>query len=132
MLVVSIQRLNIVFSHRLSLITFAGWFVRGLPFGSPPTPPQIQGQAPKNPRKNTPLCHFGHMTGGCFFRPSGGRNASATAEQTRWSFLLVGMPFNRLIYISGCQLGFLANNQVLLERMAFIQEALECWANNQV
>jgi hypothetical protein len=31
------------------------------------------------------------LTAGCSFCPFGGRNASAAAEQMRWSFLLVGL-----------------------------------------
>ncbi|MCX5921194.1 MAG: hypothetical protein NTW61_07755 [Candidatus Melainabacteria bacterium] len=36
--------------------------------GTPRHPPQIQGQAPKNPQKANPLCHKG-MDEGMFFLP---------------------------------------------------------------
>ncbi|MCX5920758.1 MAG: hypothetical protein NTW61_05485 [Candidatus Melainabacteria bacterium] len=34
---------------------------------APRHPPQIQGQAPKNPRKNTLLCHQKGIDGGMLF-----------------------------------------------------------------
>ena len=36
---------------------------------APRHPPQIQGQAPKDPQKATPLCHQKGIDGGMFFLP---------------------------------------------------------------
>ena len=62
-------RLNSIFSHRLSFLDLAGWFVRRLLFGNPPTPPENSGGTPlKSPQKATHLCHKG-IDGGMFFLP---------------------------------------------------------------
>ncbi|MCS6267332.1 MAG: hypothetical protein H2174_07170 [Vampirovibrio sp.] len=37
--------------------------------GTPRHPPQIQGQAPKDPQKATRLCHQKGIDGGMFFLP---------------------------------------------------------------
>jgi hypothetical protein len=41
----------------------------GACLGTPQHPPQIQGQAPKDPQKATPLCHQTGIDGGMFFLP---------------------------------------------------------------
>jgi hypothetical protein len=72
---------------RLSLVGLSG----GLLFGSPPdTPPQTQGQAPKNPQKATPLCHKG-IDGGMFFLP------------LRWTERIDDCRANAMVVPIGCQ-----------------------------
>ena len=62
-MMIPIQVLNRIVSNRLSLSCFDGRFVRGLLFGSPPTPPTKSGATPygKTALNATPLCHYGHV-----------------------------------------------------------------------
>ncbi|MCX5920157.1 MAG: hypothetical protein NTW61_02355 [Candidatus Melainabacteria bacterium] len=72
---IPIHTLNALFSNRLSFLALAGWFVRGKPLKTPKKPPAYATRRA--------------LTAGCSFCPFGGRNASAAAEQMRWSFLRV-------------------------------------------
>jgi len=88
MMMSNIQALNRIASNRLSLAFLVGWFVRGLRFGNPPTPPANSGGIPlKSPQKATPLCHKG-IDGGMFFLPLrwteriGSRRANAMVVPT--------------------------------------------------
>ncbi|MCX5920342.1 MAG: hypothetical protein NTW61_03310, partial [Candidatus Melainabacteria bacterium] len=62
----------------------------GACLGTPQHPPQIQGQAPKNPQKATRLCHQKGIDGGMFFLPLrwteriGSCRANAMVVPTGW------------------------------------------------
>ncbi|MCX5919883.1 MAG: hypothetical protein NTW61_00935, partial [Candidatus Melainabacteria bacterium] len=58
-----------MFFHRLLLQSLAGWFVRGLSFDSPPTPPTNLGVNPYPTPKKPPLYATTGMDEGMFFLP---------------------------------------------------------------
>ncbi len=93
-----------MFFHRLLFQSLAGWFVRGCLFGHPPTPPRkFRGKPLKTPKKPPAYATRRALTAGCSFCPFGGRNASAAAEQMRWSFLLGGLNSYAILIVNWYQ-----------------------------
>ena len=97
--------LNNVFRSRLSFLALAGWFVRGLLFGSPPTRflitlDKFRGKPyGKTALNATRLCHQTGIDGGMLFLPLRWTKRIAAAGQRRRSFLLMGTLFNLWIGI---------------------------------
>ena len=68
--------------------------------GTPQHPPQIQGQAPKDPQKATPLCHYGHGRGDVLFAPS----VDETHRRCRAKAMVVPTGWFELLRYSICEL----------------------------